>query len=135
MKTYNTLSEVQSDLYSNTINCVALTQSYINRIKLNSHLNAFLEVFEKSAIEKAILVDAKIKNARAGKLAGMVIAIKDNICYKGHKVSASSKILEGFESLYSATVVERILAEDGIIIGRTNCDEFAMGSSNENSAF
>lgn len=70
-----------------------------------------------------------------GKLAGMVIAIKDNICYKGHKLSSSSKILEGFESLFSATVVERLLAEDAIIIGRCNCDEFAMGSSNENSAF
>ena len=65
----------------------------------------------------------------------MVIGIKDNICYKGHVLSASSKILDGFESLFSATVVERILAEDAIIIGRTNCDEFAMGSSNENSAY
>jgi aspartyl-tRNA(Asn)/glutamyl-tRNA(Gln) amidotransferase subunit A len=65
----------------------------------------------------------------------MVIAIKDNMAYKGHKVSAASKILEGFESLYHATVVERLLNEDVVIIGRTNCDEFAMGSSNENSAF
>ncbi len=63
------------------------------------------------------------------------MGIKDNLCYKGHKVSASSKILEGFESLYSATVVERLLNEDAIIIGRCNCDEFAMGGSNENSAF
>jgi aspartyl-tRNA(Asn)/glutamyl-tRNA(Gln) amidotransferase subunit A len=65
----------------------------------------------------------------------MVIGLKDNICYKGHKVSASSKILEGFTSLYNSTVVDRLLAEDAIIIGRLNCDEFAMGSSNENSAF
>ena len=86
-------------------------------------------------MEKAALVDEKIKSKTAGKLAGMVIALKDNLCYKGHKVSASSKILDGFESLYNATVVERLLAEDAIIIGRTNCDEFAMGSSNENSAF
>lgn len=135
MKTYQSLSEIQSDLFSNTISCVELTQSYINRIKANSHLNAFLEIFEKSALEKAILVDEKIKNRTSGKLAGMVIAIKDNLCYKGHKVSASSKMLEGFESLFSATVVERLLAEDAIIIGRCNCDEFAMGSSNENSAF
>src|SRR5690606_20320436 len=76
-----------------------------------------------------------IANNQAGKLAGMVISFKDNICYKGHRGSASSKILEGFESLYSATVVERLLPEDAIIIGRTNCDEFAMGSSNENSAY
>lgn len=135
MKTYNSLSEVQSDLFSSKISCVELTQSYIDRIKANSHLNAYLEVFEKSALEKAILVDEKTKNKTAGKLAGMVIALKDNLCYKGHKVSASSKILEGFESLFSATVVERLLAEDAIIIGRCNCDEFAMGSSNENSAY
>ena len=86
-------------------------------------------------MEKAKLVDEKLKSKTAGRLAGMVIALKDNLCYKGHKVSASSKILEGFESLYNATVVERLLAEDAIIIGRCNCDEFAMGSSNENSAY
>jgi aspartyl-tRNA(Asn)/glutamyl-tRNA(Gln) amidotransferase subunit A len=65
----------------------------------------------------------------------MVIALKDNICYRGHKVSAASKILDGFESQFSATVVDRLLAEDAVFIGRTNCDEFAMGSGNENSAF
>ncbi|RYE13367.1 MAG: Asp-tRNA(Asn)/Glu-tRNA(Gln) amidotransferase subunit GatA, partial [Sphingobacteriales bacterium] len=68
-----------------------------------------------------------------GKLAGMVIAIKDNICYKGHEVTASSKILTGFKSIFSSTVVERLLAEDAVIIGRCNCDEFAMGASNESS--
>jgi len=68
-------------------------------------------------------------------LAGMVIGIKDNLCYEGHKVSAASKILEGFESLFTGTAVQRLLDEDAIIIGRLNCDEFAMGSSNENSAF
>lgn len=135
MKTYNSLSEVQSDLSANKISCVELTKFYISRIDANKHLNAFLEVFENSALEKAVLVDEKLEAKTAGRLAGMVIAIKDNICYKGHKLSASSKMLEGFESLFSATVVERLLAEDAIIIGRTNCDEFAMGSSNENSAF
>ncbi len=135
MKTYNSLAEVQSDLANSNINCVALTQAYINRINANKHLNAYLEIFEKSALEKAKLVDEKIKAKTAGKLAGLVIAIKDNICYKDHQLSASSKILEGFTSLFSATVVERLLAEDAIIIGRTNCDEFAMGSSNESSAF
>lgn len=65
----------------------------------------------------------------------MVIGLKDNLCYQGHKVSAASKILENFESLFTGTAVERLLAEDAVIIGRLNCDEFAMGSSNENSAF
>lgn len=135
MKTYNSLKQVQSDLFSNIVSCVELTRAYIKRIDEYKQLNAFLEVFTISALEKAEEVDRKIKTNTQGKLAGMVIAIKDNICYKGHKVSASSKILEGFESLFSATVVERLLAEDAIIIGRCNCDEFAMGSSNENSAF
>jgi aspartyl-tRNA(Asn)/glutamyl-tRNA(Gln) amidotransferase subunit A len=135
VKTYNSFAEVKSDLTGGTISCVSLTSSYLKQINSNKNLNIFLEVFEDSALEKAKLVDEKIRLKTAGKLAGMVIALKDNLCYKGHKVSASSKILDGFESLYSATVVERLLAEDAIIIGRCNCDEFAMGSSNETSAF
>ena len=108
---------------------------YLGKIEDNKHLNAFLEVFTESAIQKAKEVDQKIKNNTAGKLAGMVIGIKDNMAYKNHKVSASSKILEGFESIYTGTAIQRLLDEDAIIIGRLNCDEFAMGSSNENSAF
>jgi aspartyl-tRNA(Asn)/glutamyl-tRNA(Gln) amidotransferase subunit A len=135
VKNYQSLSEVQTDLANNAISCVQLTQQYIEKITQNQSLNIFLEVFTVTALAKAKEVDEKLKNKTAGKLAGMVIALKDNLCYKNHMVSASSKILEGFESLYSATVVERLLAEDAIIIGRTNCDEFAMGSSNENSAF
>ncbi len=135
MKIYNSFSEIKSDLESGTTTCVALVNSYIETAASKKNLNIFLEIFKTSALEKAKLVDEKIKSKTAGKLAGMVIALKDNLCYKGHKVSASSKILEGFESLFNATVVERLLAEDAIIIGRCNCDEFAMGSSNENSAF
>ena len=135
MKTYNSLSEIQSDLATGKTNCVSLVNDYLHRIEEKKQLNAFLEVFTASALEKAKQVDEKLKTNTAGKLAGMVIGIKDNLCYKNHKVSASSKILEGFESLYSSTVVERLLAEDAIIIGRCNCDEFAMGSSNETSAY
>lgn len=112
-----------------------ILQKYLENIIEHKDLNAFLEVFETSAKEQALVVDEKIKNGTAGRLAGMVIGIKDNLCYKGHKVSAASKILEGFESIYTATAVERLLAEDAIIIGRLNCDEFAMGASNENSAY
>lgn len=114
---------------------VDIVNTYLAEIKQQKVLNAFLEVFEKDALEQAQIIDNKIKAGSAGKLAGMVIGLKDNICYAGHHVSASSKILEGFESIYSATVVERLLAEDAIIIGRLNCDEFAMGSSNETSAY
>ncbi|HET6225305.1 MAG TPA: Asp-tRNA(Asn)/Glu-tRNA(Gln) amidotransferase subunit GatA [Bacteroidia bacterium] len=135
MNPYHSLASVQSDLFNNKITCVELVESYLKRIESAKNLNIFLETFGDAARAKAKLVDEKVKSKTAGKLAGMVIAIKDNLCYKGQKLSASSKILEGFESLYDATVVERLLAEDAVIIGRCNCDEFAMGSSNENSAF
>ncbi|MBD3636105.1 MAG: Asp-tRNA(Asn)/Glu-tRNA(Gln) amidotransferase subunit GatA [Crocinitomicaceae bacterium] len=131
---YTSFAEIKNALSDGTT-VVDITKSYLAKIKENEHLNAYLEVFEESALEKAALVDEKIKAGNAGKLAGMVIAIKDNLAYKDHKVSASSKILEGFESLYTATAVQRLVDEDAVIIGRTNCDEFAMGSSNENSAF
>lgn len=114
---------------------VDIVNGYLSEINKQRELNAFLEVFEKDALEQAQIIDDKIKAGSAGKLAGIVIGLKDNICYAGHHVSASSKILAGFESIYSATVVERLLAEDAIIIGRLNCDEFAMGSSNETSAY
>ena len=110
-------------------------EQFLSKIEANQDLNIFLEVWAEEAREHAQAVDARIAAGTAGKLAGMVIALKDNICYRGHKVSAASKILDGFESQFSATVVDRLLAEDVVFIGRTNCDEFAMGSGNENSAF
>jgi aspartyl-tRNA(Asn)/glutamyl-tRNA(Gln) amidotransferase subunit A len=110
-------------------------QHALHRAEDQKVLNAFLELFPDSARGHAAQVDERVKAGKAGALAGMIVSIKDNICYKDHKVSAGSRILEGFTSLYSATVVERLLAADAVIIGRTNCDEFAMGSSNENSAY
>ncbi len=135
MYSFSTIQQLQSDLRAGKTNCVSLTEQAIAAIEQKKHLNAFLEVFADSALQQAKTIDEKIKNGKGGKLAGVIVGLKDNICYKGHHVSASSKILKGFESLYSATVVEKLLAEDAIIIGRLNCDEFAMGSSNENSAY
>jgi len=132
---FHSLKEVQSELSSKSVSLKNVVSHYLQNIEARVNLNAFIEVWGEEALAQAELIQQKIDNGTAGKLAGMVIAIKDNICYKNHKVSASSKILEGFESLYSATVVERILAEDAIIIGRLNCDEFAMGSSNETSVY
>lgn len=135
MYSFSNINNLQADLRSGKTTCTALVEQAILLIEQKKQLNAFLEVFVDSAKEAAKKTDEKIKAGTAGKLAGVIVGLKDNICYKGHKVSASSKILEGFESLYSATVVEKLLAEDAIIIGRLNCDEFAMGSSNENSAY
>jgi aspartyl-tRNA(Asn)/glutamyl-tRNA(Gln) amidotransferase subunit A len=135
MKNYTSLHQIQIDLHSGKTSCLELVKYYLSKIEQNKHLNAFLEVYGDEALQIAEKVDQKFQEGKAGKLAGMVIGIKDNICYKNHKCSAGSKILEGFTSLYSATVVERLIAEDAIIIGRLNCDEFGMGSSNENSAY
>ena len=131
---YRTFAEVKKALASGE-SALNIVELYIQRIEARPELNAFLEVFTDSAKEQAKRVDQKIRDGKAGRLAGMVIGLKDNLCFKGHKVSASSKILEGFESIYTATAVQRLLDEDAIMIGRLNCDEFAMGSSNENSAY
>lgn len=132
---YLSLAETRSAIADGTTTMEAVTRHYLKTIQEKSDLNAFLEVFEEDALQQSIAIDQKWKGGNVGKLAGMVIGLKDNLCYKGHQVSASSKILQGFESLYSATVVQRLIDEDAVIIGRLNCDEFAMGSSNENSAF
>lgn len=131
-----TIREVQQGIEQGEVSCTQLVQQYLHRIDEQKHLNAYLEVFAQEALARAAELDTKQAEKKPkGKLFGTVIAIKDNICYAHHKVSAGSKILEGFTSVFSATVVDRLLAEDAIIIGRTNCDEFAMGSSNENSAY
>ena len=134
-KFYSSLNEIKSELQGGNVTVAELVKNYLSQIELNAHLNAFNEVFADEALNRAAEVDQRIKQGTAGKLAGMVIGIKDNICYKGHKVSASSKILENFTSIYSSTIVERLLAEDAIIIGRCNCDEFAMGATNESSYY
>ena len=135
MKKYTSLTEIQGKLAQKQLSINSLLEYYFEQIKQNQHLNAFNEVFFDSAINQAKVVQQKLDNGTAGKLAGMVIGIKDNICYKDHQVSASSNMLAGFVSPYSSTVVERLIAQDAIIIGRLNCDEFAMGGSNETSYY
>tara|TARA_R110001592_G_scaffold325782_7_gene606440 strand:+ start:32738 stop:34144 length:1407 start_codon:yes stop_codon:yes gene_type:complete len=127
---------IQPQIQAGKLSVLSIVTGFLKTIEENNtKINAFLEVFDTEALEQAKAIDAKIANGTAGKLAGLVISLKDNICYKGHKVSASSKMLEGFESLYTATALQKLLDQDVIVIGRVNCDEFAMGSSNENSAF
>ena len=104
------IKELQKKYSSGETTATEVTANFIKRIHDTRYLNIFPEIFETSAMALAAKADEKIKNGTAGKLAGVVIALKDNICYKNHKVGASSKILEGFTSLYSSTVVERLLA-------------------------
>ena len=102
---YNSFAEIKSALTSGTT-VEDITHYYLDQIEVKKHLNVFLEVFKDDVLSQAKIVDEKIKAGTAGKLAGMVIGLKDNMSYKGYKVSASSKILEGFESLYSGTAVQ-----------------------------
>jgi aspartyl-tRNA(Asn)/glutamyl-tRNA(Gln) amidotransferase subunit A len=132
---YNSFTSLQEAIKTGQTTCENQVDLYLKNIEDKSDLNAFVEVYSEEAKEMAKAIDAKIKAGNAGRLAGMVVGVKDNICYAGHKVTASSKILEGFESLYSATAVQRLIDEDAIIIGRLSCDEFAMGSSNEKSVY
>jgi len=131
----NNISSYHLALKEGTTTVRKTVEAFLARISETKDLNAFLAVYADEALERADTIDKKLASGTAGRLAGVVVGIKDNICYEGHGVQGSSKILDGFESLYSATAVEKLLAEDAIIIGRLNCDEFAMGSSNENSAF
>ncbi len=132
---YTKYSTYKNALIKGETSCLETVKQFLQTIERNVSLNVFLEVYEKEALKKAEEIDIKIKNKTQGKLAGMVIGLKDVLAYKDHGLQASSKILNGFQSQFSGTAVQKLLNEDAIIIGRQNCDEFAMGSSNENSAF
>ncbi|MEO1051256.1 MAG: Asp-tRNA(Asn)/Glu-tRNA(Gln) amidotransferase subunit GatA [Bacteroidota bacterium] len=135
MKSQQTLKQVQENIKLGHISCMQIVERYLDNISAQKDLNAFLETFDEEAKTRAQEIDEKIAMGQAGKLAGMVIGLKDVLCYKDHQLQCASKILGDFESQFSATAVQRLIDEDAIIIGRLNCDEFAMGSSNENSAF
>ncbi len=135
LKPYHSLAEIRVDLAAGSVTCGALVEHYLGRIAAHEHLNAFVEVYADEARQRAVEVDARLATGTAGKLAGMVIGLKDVLLHAGHRVQSGSKILAGFTALYSATAVERLLAADAIVIGRQNCDEFAMGASNETSSF
>jgi aspartyl-tRNA(Asn)/glutamyl-tRNA(Gln) amidotransferase subunit A len=136
MISFSSIKDYHQNLTADYISCVNTVNHYLQKIEQKKTLNAFVEVFTAEALQKATELDAKRKTGEPlKKLHGVVIAIKDVLCYKGHKVTAASKILKGFTSVYTATAVQRLLDEDAIIIGSCNCDEFAMGSTNENSAY
>jgi aspartyl-tRNA(Asn)/glutamyl-tRNA(Gln) amidotransferase subunit A len=109
---------------------------YLDQIQKKKHLNAFINVYSAEATAKAKTLDEQRASGKpAGKLHGVVIGLKDVISYKDHPVTASSHILRSYIAPYNATVVDKLLEQDAIIIGHLNCDEFAMGSANENSVY
>jgi aspartyl-tRNA(Asn)/glutamyl-tRNA(Gln) amidotransferase subunit A len=135
LEKYTHFREIQNDLKRGALTCVDLVKHHLSIIKSKAHLNAFLSVYDEESLLRASVIDQKIKSGTAGKLAGLVVGVKDVLAYQDHPLQGGSKILDGFVSQFNATAIQRLLDEDAIIIGRQNCDEFAMGSSTENSAF
>ena len=136
MYLFEGIATYHQQLLQQETSCEKVVQFYLHQISEQTALNAFVEVYAEEALLKAKLLDAnRIAGAPLKKLHGVVIAIKDVICYKDHKVTAASKILDNFRSIYTATALQHLIDEDAIIICNCNCDEFAMGSTNENSVY
>lgn len=135
MENFKSFSSVRKEILDGRLSCAEIVRSHLSQIEKHSDLNVFLEVYDSEALKRAEEIDDKIKNNTAGELAGLVIGIKDVICYADHGLQASSKILDGFQSQFTSPALQKLIDADAIIIGRQNCDEFAMGSSNENSAY
>lgn len=131
-----TLSELSKSLHNGDISSVELTQYYLDLIKIhNGNLNAFITVSEKKAIIQAKKSDLLLRQGTAGYLTGIPLAHKDIFCTKGVRTSCASKMLDTFIAPYDATIVQKINAAGMVTLGKTNMDEFAMGSSNETSFY
>ncbi|MBX2992140.1 MAG: Asp-tRNA(Asn)/Glu-tRNA(Gln) amidotransferase subunit GatA [Bacteroidetes bacterium] len=131
----STFDVTRKALETGTTTVERVTGEFLEEIGRRKRLNAFLSVFHEKALVRARNVDKKIAEGRAGTLAGMVVAVKDILCMKGEVVTCGSKMLQNFVSPYDATALKRLLDADAVIVGKTNLDEFAMGSSTENSAY
>ncbi len=135
MLPYSNYQDKIEKIKSGRLSLIENVNYFLNRIDENRKLNAFNFVFEDEARLQAEIIERKIKSGSHGRLAGLVIAVKDVLSMEGKPNTCSSKILKDFNAIYTATAVQKLIDEDALIIGRTNCDEFAMGSSTENSAF
>ncbi len=131
-----TIAETREKVLSGELQLREIVEHYIEEIESqNGEVNAFIDTHFDTALSSADAIQKKIDNGSAGKLAGVVMGIKDVISERGKSVTCASNILKNFESVYDATVIEKLKAEDAILIGRLNMDEFAMGSSTENSIY
>ncbi|MGH8307303.1 MAG: Asp-tRNA(Asn)/Glu-tRNA(Gln) amidotransferase subunit GatA [Gammaproteobacteria bacterium] len=131
-----TLSELARALKARKVSSEELTRDYLARIeRFNPQLNAFITVLQDEALAAARAADARIKKGEAGALTGLPIAQKDIFCTAGVKTSCGSKMLDNFIAPYDATIVERLKLAGTVMLGKTNMDEFAMGSSNETSFY
>jgi aspartyl-tRNA(Asn)/glutamyl-tRNA(Gln) amidotransferase subunit A len=133
---FSNFTELRNSLDAGEVSLSEVVRNYIRNIEeRNDEINAVISIDEEEALSRADEIQERIDNNSAGKLAGMVVGIKDLICEKGKKATCASNILKNFESVYDATVIERLRDEDAILLGRLNMDEFAMGSSTENSIY
>lgn len=131
-----TIDELQSQLTSGATTSVKLTEEALAKVEATKNLNAYISVLNERALAKAAESDKRRAEGKTlGALDGIPVAIKDNMCLEGTRTTAASKILENFVAPYTATAVEKLEAAGAIVIGKTNMDEFAMGSSNETSYF
>lgn len=135
MFSFDSIQQYHADLLHGRVTCVSTVEFYLQKIRDQAHLNALTHLYEEEALHMARKLDAdRAAGKKPGRLHGVVVAIKDVISFEGHELTACSNMLTGFKAIYNATAVQRLLDEEAIIIGNTNCDEFAMGSTNENSA-
>jgi aspartyl-tRNA(Asn)/glutamyl-tRNA(Gln) amidotransferase subunit A len=132
---FGSLSEIVNQIDDGTIDLHDVVTHYLNQIEAHRRTNAYVEVWAQEALERAVFLQKARENGLDQPLFGTVLSLKDNILYEGHTVTAASKILEGYSAIYTATAVQRLLDAGAILIGRTNCDQFGMGSSNENTIY
>ena len=128
-------TQVRQKIQTQEISCVEITERYLKNVDSGRDLDAFISVLHAGALDRARHIDEKIAKGQAGALAGLVLAVKDLIVFKGAPTTCGSKILSNFQSPYNAAVIEKLIDQDVIFIGKTNMDEFAMGSSSESSFF
>lgn len=133
---YPTVKQLADDLHHKKISSVELTKHFLDRIqKFDKNLNSYITVCTESALEAAKIADQLLASGKAQPLTGIPIAQKDIFCTLGIKTSCGSKMLDNFISPYDATVIKKFKAAGSVMLGKTNMDEFAMGSSNENSFY
>ena len=133
---FSSYQNLRKKLLDRETSCEVVVHEYLDRIRKDQDKNVYITVFNEKALERARELDRKLESGRRpGKLFGLPMAIKDNISIEGAPLTCASGILSNYTAVYNATVVERLLAEDAVFLGKVNMDEFAMGSSNENSAF
>ena len=131
-----TIKDLSAKLASGETSAVALAQDSLAKIESTKNLNAYISVLNERALAKAAESDKRRAEGKSlGALDGIPVAVKDNMCIEGTRTTAASKILENFVAPYTATAIEKLEAAGAVIVGKTNMDEFAMGSSNETSYF